>query len=290
MIVVNFSNAAVVLVDLLVLAIVLVAMARGSHVGIFRSLFEGLAVVAGVFLAMWISPDLARWLEMTGFYPRFALAVSFATFLAAPFLGVQYVVRVWPILQLVRFDSAIDRIGGAIVSIANGLLLAGALLLAWSVSPVPPSLFIDPATPYFDVGKYFLVNFVRCVEPDPVARELLLNGEPSGELANQTANAHQIFPQPSNGRLAFTSETFVDRNANGTPEPSEPYIDTDGNQTFSKRLNYIDVNGNGRRDVGLLERYSLGQWDRILSLTPRAEAAGTVDQRSAPETSASADD
>lgn len=131
-----------------------------------------------------------------------------------------------------------------------GMVVAGALLIACSILPLPESLMIEGTKLRFDMGTRLLRTFVRCVEPAEAARALLLDGEPPTQ-------------QPTG---LVCSELFADTNRNGKYDAEgdsrERYIDSDNNGAFTPQLPFADMNSNGRRDVGVLERYRLAAWER----------------------------
>jgi hypothetical protein len=59
-----------------------------------------------------------------------------------------------------------------------GFLLAGSLLVGWSLLAMPESFRLDVASLKLDAGSRLLGTFARCVEADPVRRAELLGGDP----------------------------------------------------------------------------------------------------------------
>lgn len=241
-------------------ATVLAAVRRGAQAGIFVSVLEGIAGIAGMLLALWLAPALARWLSLVGVPGAFALIAAFVGFVLAPFVGLHHLLSAVPDLGRVEVSPRSDRFGGLAVGGLNGLLVVGIACVLWSVAPVPAWLRSDREVRRIDPGKRLLASLACCIERNRDVREILLHGEPM----NGGQNAAD-----------WTSEVFVDLNGNGECDSHEPFIDTDGNDRFSVRVGYADVNGNGRRDIGLLERYSLGRWDLVTvqGKLPRPTAA-----------------
>jgi hypothetical protein len=233
---------------LLACAMVLAAARRGAQAGIFVSVLEGIAGIAGMLLALWLAPALARWLLLVGFPGAFALITAFVGLALAPFVGLHHLLQAVPDLGRVEVGPRSDRFGGLAVGVLNGLLVVGIACVVWSVAPVPASLRSDREVRRFDLGKRLLASLAHCIERNRDAREILLHGEPMGGGQNAAD---------------WTSEVFVDLNGNAQRDSGEPSIDADGNDRFSARVRYADVNANGRRDIGLLERYSLGRWDLV---------------------------
>jgi hypothetical protein len=246
----QFTGAAVVGIigGMLSCATVLAAVRRGAQSGIFVSVLEGIAGIAGMLLALCLAPALARWLLLVGFPGAFALITAFVGLALAPFVGLHHLLSAVPDLGRVEVSPRSDRFGGLAVGGLNGVLVVGIACVLWSVAPVPAWLRSDREVRRFDPGKRLLASLACCIERNLDAREILLHGEPM-----------------TGGRNAagWTSEVFVDLDGDGEWDSDEPSIDADGDDRFSARVGYADVNGNGRRDIGLLERYSLGRWDLV---------------------------
>jgi hypothetical protein len=226
----QFTVAAVVglIGGMLAFVMVLAAVRRGAQAGIFVSVLEGIAGIAGMLLALWLAPALARWLSLVGLPGAFALITAFVGLALAPFVGLHHLLSEVPDLGRVEADPRSDRFGGLAVGLLNGVLVVGIACVLWSVAPVPVWLRSDREVRRFDPGKRLLASLAHCIERNRDAREILLHGEPM----NGGQNAAD-----------WTSEVFVDLNGNGQRDPDEPSIDADGDD--QRRL---DARGTRHRD------------------------------------------
>jgi len=255
-----------VAVDAMALVVMLVAMRRGFYTGIYGSVIEGVAWLTGTLLVLWLSQGLSRWLMLVGLPQSFALIIAFVALVVAPFAGLQYGRQRSSVFHSIRVDPAFDRIGGVVVATLSGLLLAAVVQVAWSVSPAVSQVGFTPEARSFDAGRRLLVALAKCIEGRGDRMDIVLDGEPIQGVRRRSRGVDGNTLQGAKGAPRLATETFLDRNGNGQPDPAEPYLDADGNERFSESLTYIDVNGNGKRDIGLLERYVLGHWDRVIVL------------------------
>ena len=243
--------------DLLVAAIVLGGLVMGARAGLFRGTIAGVSAFAALVVSLALGDVLAQRLVGMDVSPRVALGITFPLLLAAMATCMRrFVVELIP-HESMRLHPLIDLIGGSAVGAAGGVVIAGIALVSWSILPLPPRFRIDPAAMTLDAGTTLLAVFAHCVTHDHEEASVLLAGE-SREAPG--------FP-----RRLRASETFVDRDANGRHDAGEEYLDADNNHAFSPRRLFHDANGNGRRDIGLLERYRLGRWDHVVSLSEHLE-------------------
>ena len=235
--------------DLLVVGIVLAFAAYGAGSGIFLAVLAGMDALVSLVVALTFAKPVAAWLVAVEVPARFAFPAAFGILLVGTAVGIRMAIGQWVPRDTVRFAPLIDQLGGGLVGAVAGMVVAGALLIAASIAPLPPAFTIDGTQLRFDLGTRLLRTFGRCAEPKEEARGLLLDGE-----------------QPAAAATGLVcSELFADTNGNGKYDGgdagSERYIDADHNGMFTSQLPFADVNSNGKRDVGLLERYKLGAWE-----------------------------
>jgi uncharacterized membrane protein required for colicin V production len=235
--------------DLLVAAIVLGFAAFGAGSGVFVAVLVGLDALASIVVALAFAKPLAAVLVSMEVPEKFAFAAAFGGLLVGTATALRLAIGRWVPPDVVRFAPLIDQFGGGLVGAVAGMIVAGSLLVAASILPLPQALAIDGTKLSFDMGTRVLRTFTRCVERKDEARSLLLDGEPPAAAAT--------------GLLC--SELFADTNRNGRYDGEdavkERYIDADRNGLFTPQLPFADSNNNGKRDVGLLERYRLATWD-----------------------------
>ena len=250
--------------DVIVVGLVLALIAYGYHFGLFLAVLAGMHALVSIVVALAFAEPLAGLLAGMEVPAAYALPAAFGTLLLGTAVAIRLAVGGYVPADRVRFTPTIDKVGGGLMGALAGLVLAGAVLIAFSVLPLPETLRIEGPRLRFDVGTRLLGTFARCVGQNEDAQDLLLVGEPPDAKA------------PLGGPSC--SELFADRNANDEFDDGEPYLDADGNGSFTIQLPYVDKNGNGRREVGLVERYRLGAWrNATVFYAPAIDSADTAD-------------
>lgn len=232
----------------LVLGLMAALAFYGFRSGLFLATIAGLHALAAVVAALGLTAPVGAWLELADVPRQYALPGAFLGVLVIAAVAIRLAVGSAVPHDVVKLPPRLDQIGGLIVGGMAGLVVAGGLLLALSVAPLPPAYRIDGSRLSFDMGSPMLGVFVRCLGIDAKSSDVLLRGEPG------TAAAGGPVARPA------WSEPFVDADASLTRGEGEAFVDTDANGAFTPELTANDVNGNGRRDVGLLEHYRIGHW------------------------------
>jgi uncharacterized membrane protein required for colicin V production len=282
--------------DLIVGGVVLALVAFGVQHGLFLAVLTGMQVLLALVVALAFADPLAALLttfELPGVY---AFPAAFGLLLVGTAVATRLAMGGYVPHEVVRFAPIIDKLGGALVGAVAGIILAGTLLIACSIAPLPDAFRLDGSTLGYDMGTRMLRTFARCVEPDDAKRAVLLDGEPGtvseplpavdpplldaadakADALAQQEQANRDKPldndkQDKKGKKAkadnpapspLWSEPFADLNGNKQHDDGEPYLDTDRDKAFTVRLVVNDPNGNGKRDIGLLERYRLHAWGR----------------------------
>lgn len=237
----------------------------GYRFGLFLATVVGLVLLAGFLGAVALAPAGAAFLQSFDCPPAHALAVSFwAVFglaAAACRFGIGEVVQE----DDVRFRGPIDKVGGLVVGGFVGGLVAGAILVGWSMWDLPRGLKADATAMKMDAGARLLRTFARSVTGDPQARARLLEGD---------------LDRGGRDEGLLVSEPFDDADGNWQHDGKEPYLDLDRSGSFTSAAPVVEpAAGSGpRRTVGLLEAYWLGAWRtaRVLS-TPRLTTPARVE-------------
>jgi hypothetical protein len=176
----------------------------------------------------------------------------------------------------------------------TGMIVAGTLLVALSIMPLPESLRLDATALRFDVGGGMLRTLARVAVPDPAQRKILLEGDAvstDGDgwklVAIDEQTGKREYPEkplppdpPADGSPppevppppppGMWSEPFADLNGNGDWDAGEPYLDLLADTAFTKAAlfsptSYPDHKFVGSKEgffVGLQERYQRQQWER----------------------------
>lgn len=239
----------------LVLGLVAALAIYGYRQGLFLATLAGLHALAASVAALGLTGPVAAWLELADVPRHYALPAAFLGVLIAAAVGIRVAIAAVIPPDAVRLPPRIDQVGGLIVGGLAGLIAAGGVLLALSIAPVPPAWRIDGSRLSLDMGSRVIDVFSRCLGVDPKTREVLLRGEPGVPPA-----AGQPATRPA------WSELFVDADGSLARDDGEPFLDSDSNNAFTPELTAADTNGNGRRDIGLLEHYRLGQWLPLTTL------------------------
>jgi len=267
--------------ELLVGGVVLALVAYGAQSGLFLAVLAGMHALASLVVALAFAEPLAALLTTFELPPLYAFPAAFGLLLAGTAFGIRLLVGEYVPADVVRFAPLIDKLGGGLVGAVAGMIVAGIFLIACSIVPVPEAFRLEGwKLGKYDMGTRLLTTFARCIEPDDINREILLNGElgsvapppppPAESEGTDVATEQQPAPPDPATPPAITppewSEPFADLNGNKTYDDGEPYIDTDKNQAFTARLSHKDENGNGIRDIGLLERYRMNAWgEQVMS-------------------------
>jgi uncharacterized membrane protein required for colicin V production len=221
----------------------------GFRQGMFRAALLGFGGLASIFLALGLWGPLAAWLQLVEVPAAYTAPGAFLGSFAVAAVVLLLAINAAVPTDAVRLAPRIDQIGGAIVGLVSGFIASGGVLLALSFAPLPSAYRPDFGRLALDTGAPLLAAFTRSLGLDGPSRDVVYGGEPGA------AFDPAVKPRPTTW-----SEPFVDANANAVRDAEEPFLDTDGNDAFTPELTANDINGNGRRDVGLLEHYRLGDW------------------------------
>jgi len=284
--------------DLIVGGVVLALVAFGVQNGLFLTVLAGMQALVTLVVALAFADPLASLLVTFELPAVYSFPLAFGLLLVGTAVATRLAVGGYVPAEVVRFAPVIDKLGGGLVGGVAGIIIAGTLLIACSIVPVPEAFRLDGSTLGYDMGTRMLRTFARCVEPDDAKRAILLDGEPGSvpepspvapstldagdtkvaaqdqkdsakgdtqldndkqEKKGKKAKAENPPPPPPPPPPRW-SEPFADRNGNKQHDEGEPYLDTDHNNAFTDRLVDNDANSNGKRDIGLLERYRMHAW------------------------------
>jgi hypothetical protein len=191
-----FASLVQSLGDLVVIMLVVGLALYGWQQGLFQATLSGLQVL-GSFLAALFLADLVEPLaSQAGIEDRHAFAVAFL----AVFLGAMLVIRLvaWTAMRgaEVRLADQVDRIGGAVTGAAVGYALAGAVLVAWSMSPLPATFALAGARLRLDAGTPLLRAAARSLNDDDLGERLVRCYETGDWGARKPATEPDDSPQP----------------------------------------------------------------------------------------------
>jgi hypothetical protein len=274
--------------DLFVVGVVLTMSVHGARKGLFHSIILGLTAIASIILALSFWDLLAASLVAADVPPLFAPVAALLAISTAAAAGIHFGLHRIIAGRVLRLSPTVDGLGGGLAGALAGFSIAGMALIVWSMLPLPTLMRTNPRRMALDAGEKMLTTVTQCLERDPQARLRLLAGEPCGRPSRPRTRS--LAPErdryPANASkplLGLSSEVFADLNLNSMHDVGEPYLDEDDDEAFSPAVPYDDRNANGKRDIGLLERYRLGSWDRALSVAATEEPAANVDEDAGPD-------
>jgi hypothetical protein len=233
-----------------VVAITVIGLAiYGWRQGAFLATLIGLQALSSFVAALGLSSLIIDLLRAAEFVPpgRLLAVAYLVTFLACA-VGIRLAIGAFVPEMAVPLAPLVDGGLGLFVGAVAGFLLAGALLVAWSLAALPGPLRFTPAGLTLDPGAWLLGTFARCVAVEPERRAELLGG-------NAAVAAGPDAPR--------CSEPFIDIDGDGKLGSGEPLLDVDGNGAFTPDLGFRDTGNDRRRRLGLLECYRLGAWEGI---------------------------
>ena len=176
------SHLARLAADLLV-AMPLAGLALyGWQHGIFLAVIAGLQVLGSFVGALSFAPVVAAAVEALDCPPAQSLGVAYLVTFLAGLLATRLAVGGFVPEGAVRFAPLIDRVIGGCVGALAGFVLAGSLLVGWSLLAMPESFRLEVPSLKLDAGARLLATFGRCVESNPERRAALMGGDPSATV------------------------------------------------------------------------------------------------------------
>jgi uncharacterized membrane protein required for colicin V production len=180
--------------DLLVAGIVLEMAVLGWGHGLFRGVVLGMQSIASLVLALSLSGHLAARLVDVGIQSTAALGGSFLFVLAVVAVGFHVALQKLIAGRTARLPTLIDKIGGGLAGGLAGVSFAGAILIAFSMLPMPAAMRINTNGMALDAGSKMLRTFARCLDINPQARDRLLD---KYRLAAWNRPSEPAVPEPT---------------------------------------------------------------------------------------------
>ena len=168
-----FASMVQSLGDLVVVMLVVGLALYGWQHGLFLATLAGLQVLGSFFAAIFLADLVAPLVSQAGCEDRHAFAVAFLVV----FLGSIILIRLaaWAALRgaQVRLMGFVDRIGGTVTGALAGYTLAGVVLVAWSMAPVPAEFELKGARLRLDAGTPLLKAAARSASDEDLADRLV---------------------------------------------------------------------------------------------------------------------
>jgi hypothetical protein len=279
--------------DLIVIGLVLGLGFFGVTSGLFIATVTAMHALITFVMALGFAQPFAGLLVSLDMPPMFAFPAAFGILAVGTAVALRLLIGHYVRADAVEFEPIIEKVGGGLLGAVAGMIVAGTLLVALSIIPLPESFRIDATALRFDVGGGMLRTFARVAVPDPAQRKILLEGDAASTdgdgwklVAIEEETGKRVYPEkplppdpPAEGSPPpeFTppppgmwSEPFADLNGNGDWDAGEPYLDLLADRAFTKAAlfsptSYPDHKFVGPKEgffVGLQERYQRHQWER----------------------------
>ena len=259
-----------IVADILVLAAVgfcgLLGHARGLRAATVVAIALFVALAAALLLTPFLAGTLVPVLAGVGgrdFEPGpWAALIAYVLVYA---LAVAVLVAAVPrrLVFKVEDDDSFDeevlsqpqKIGGAVMGGAAGLLAVGAALIMLSMVPWGAETRFRPTAMAYDVGAFCLRAFGHVADGGHAGRSVVVYGEPVSEKSVPEA--------------MLSSESYADMDGNGKFSEGDILYDADASGTHATDLYYLDLDGDAARRPGMLEHYVIGNWSAIPTILDR---------------------
>ncbi len=191
-----FASLVQSLGDLVVLMLVVGLALYGWQHGVFLATLAGLQVLGSFFAAIFLADLIAPLVSQAGCEDRYAFAVAFLVVLLGSMVAIR--LAAWAALRgaQVRLVAVVDRIGGALMGALVGYVLAGAVLVAWSMAPAPAAFELKGARLRLDAGTPLLKAAARSCKDEDLAARLVRSYETGDWEARKPAAGPAVSPQP----------------------------------------------------------------------------------------------
>jgi hypothetical protein len=232
--------------------IVVTCLALGALAGfrlrLFRSVLSFATLVAASLVALAFGDTASGLLQGFAIPTGWSHLAGYAAVFGAILVGLPALLELTMTTAVMTFPMLIDRLGGALVGAAAGMLLASIVRVGFAMAPVAAAARPTPEQMQLDITPRFLSIVASIMTSDPALRRAWLRGRDW---------------KAAEGDAGLTwSEPFVDLNDNKRFDRDEPFLDKDADQLFTRTLSPADPDNDGPL-VGVMERYWLGNWQMV---------------------------
>lgn len=249
----EISATTVAVGNAITLAAVVGLAIYGWQQGLYLATLVALAALASFTVAFGYTYRFAAFLVEAELPPAQAAALAFLLLAGSLALAVRLGLGRWVPDRPVWAGSLLSRVAGLIIGGWAGFIVAGGLLVGWSLAELPPRFRLVPRDLAVDPGKAVLMAFAKTLGKTAAGRVVILDGSDVGPR----------------------SEPFSDDNRNARYDVGERYRDTDGNGAFTEML--AGTSGDAEWIPGLLDCYFLADWKAVMALqAPRLQSGATV--------------
>lgn len=159
--------------DLVVIMLVVGLALYGWQHGLFLATLAGLQVLGSFFAAIFLADLVAPLVSQAGIEDRYAFAVAFLVVLFGLMVAIRLVA--WAAIRgtRVRLPGFVDRIGGTLAGACVGYALAGVVIVAWSMPPLPAEFDLQGTRLRLDAGTPLVRAAARSASDEGLATRLL---------------------------------------------------------------------------------------------------------------------
>lgn len=235
--------------------IVVTCVALGALAGLrlrlFRSILSFATLVAAALVALAFGDTVSGMLQGLAIPQGWSLLAGYAAVFSAILVGFPAAIELTMKTAVMTFPILIDRLGGALVGAAAGVLLASIVRVGFAMAPVAAAARPSPEQMQLDITPRFLQMVACIMTPDPGLRRAWLRGRD-----------WESDDRPAEDSGFTWSEPFVDLNGNDRFDRDEPFLDKNGDASFTRSLAAARPDDDGPL-IGVMERYWLGNWQRV---------------------------
>jgi len=168
-----FASLVQSLGDPVVIMLVVGLALYGWQHGLFLATLAGLQVLGSFFAAVFLADLVAPLVSQAGVEERHAFGVAFLAVLLGSIVAIR--LMAWAAIRgtQVRLPGLVDRIGGTLAGALVGYALAGVVLVAWSMAPVPAEFDLEGSQLKLDAGAPLVRAAARSASDEELATRLL---------------------------------------------------------------------------------------------------------------------
>jgi hypothetical protein len=234
----------------LVLAALVGMIAFAWKQGLFVATTVALGCLAAFVGALAGAVSVSRYLIDLEVPESLALVSAYAVVLCGLLLALRAACGRWLPDQAIWMGGLASRIAACCVGGVAGALVAAAVLIGWTMLPLPASFVLRPSELFWDPGPWALRVFARCAEFDRSRRDRMLGT--TGSRGGPAGTA--------------SSEPFVDENRNCVRDPEERFLDRNGDGQFTMPQEAAQpTDGESAWRPGLLDHYRLAAWRHVMA-------------------------
>jgi hypothetical protein len=158
----------------LIVAMVIVGMGLyGWQHGAFLATLAGMQIFAAVLAGLAFAGIIEPLLVLAECPETIAWAVAFLVVVAAVLVLTRLAIGAGVAADALRLPPIVESVAGPVMGLFAGALLAGTILIAWSMAPLPEALRIDGSRLRLDMGSPLLRTAARCFEEQGLEERLL---------------------------------------------------------------------------------------------------------------------